>query len=449
MRLLSQTLPLVHPAIAGAAAIAGLIPIIIHLLNRRRYHRIPWAAMRFLLAANRRSAKRVRIEQWLLLAMRVALMMLFGAALARPYYPSQAVWPLSSSRVHRIILLDNSLSMSARHGEGQTRFVAARDAALRLVASFPPGDAVSIVTMAEPAEALIGHPAYDRRFVRERLAAVSPTARSTDSAGAVSLAATLIRQSDVPAGNHAAYLLSDLPRAAWISESPQVPTTAARELRALSERLADSANHLTIVHVAEESASNVAIGDLQTTSSIIGVGVPIVVQAGVFNGGSTSVRDVTVRFLRDGQIIRRHAIPLLGPGESSVVSLTSEFGRAGTHAIEAEVSGVGADVLAIDDARFLSVEARRTTPLLIIDGKPGLEPLQGEAGFLAAALAPGASTLIGRDDRDGVRRAARVSPLEPKTISERDFDGEPLRDYTAIALCNVARLLPEQWRRLE
>ena len=38
----------------GAAAVAGgavSIPIIIHLLNRRRFRIVPWAAMRFLLAA--------------------------------------------------------------------------------------------------------------------------------------------------------------------------------------------------------------------------------------------------------------------------------------------------------------------------------------------------------------------------------------------------------------
>ena len=45
--------------LAGAAS----IPIIIHLLNRRRYRIVEWAAMRFLLAAKRQNVRRLRLEQ--------------------------------------------------------------------------------------------------------------------------------------------------------------------------------------------------------------------------------------------------------------------------------------------------------------------------------------------------------------------------------------------------
>ena len=45
----------------ATAAIAGgalSIPIIIHLLNRRRFKIVTWAAMRFLLAAQKKSSRR-------------------------------------------------------------------------------------------------------------------------------------------------------------------------------------------------------------------------------------------------------------------------------------------------------------------------------------------------------------------------------------------------------
>ena len=52
------------PALAAAAAGGAVsIPIIIHLLNRKRYRIVPWAAMRFLLAAQRKTSRKVRIEQ--------------------------------------------------------------------------------------------------------------------------------------------------------------------------------------------------------------------------------------------------------------------------------------------------------------------------------------------------------------------------------------------------
>ena len=59
-------------AAAGTIAAAASVPIIIHLLNRRRYRIVDWAAMRFLLAAQRQNVRRLRLEQWLLLAVRCA-----------------------------------------------------------------------------------------------------------------------------------------------------------------------------------------------------------------------------------------------------------------------------------------------------------------------------------------------------------------------------------------
>ena len=58
---------------------AGLvsIPIIIHLLNRRRFKVVQWAAMDYLLRAMRKNRKRLKFEQWLLLATRCAVMLLF------------------------------------------------------------------------------------------------------------------------------------------------------------------------------------------------------------------------------------------------------------------------------------------------------------------------------------------------------------------------------------
>ena len=54
--------------LAGAAAIA--LPILIHLLNKRKFKIVDWAAMRFLLAAQKQNVRRLKLEQWLLLAVR-------------------------------------------------------------------------------------------------------------------------------------------------------------------------------------------------------------------------------------------------------------------------------------------------------------------------------------------------------------------------------------------
>ena len=79
-------------AVFGALAGAVAVPIIIHLLNRRRYRIVVWAAMRFLLAAERKNAKKMRIEQLLLLAVRTALVLLLVLAMASVMPWTENVW---------------------------------------------------------------------------------------------------------------------------------------------------------------------------------------------------------------------------------------------------------------------------------------------------------------------------------------------------------------------
>ena len=66
--------------------LAAALPIIIHLLSKRKYREMTWAAMEFLLAALRKNARRIRIEQLLLLLIRVAILLLLALALADPLW---------------------------------------------------------------------------------------------------------------------------------------------------------------------------------------------------------------------------------------------------------------------------------------------------------------------------------------------------------------------------
>src|SRR5262245_50389854 len=112
----------------SAAAVAGSavsIPVIIHLLNRRRFRVVEWAAMRFLLAAQRKNARRMRLEQILLLVVRCLIVLLLVLAMASVTPWAEAVWRWvnpeggkgflpGSTRTHRILVLDGSFSMAVK-----------------------------------------------------------------------------------------------------------------------------------------------------------------------------------------------------------------------------------------------------------------------------------------------------------------------------------------------
>src|SRR4029450_10706564 len=111
-------------------AAAALLPILIHLGSRRKFREESWAAMEFLLAAMRKNARRIQIEQLLLLAVRTAILMLLALALAEPQLSLLSAWTgiTSGGHSHVVLVIDGSYSMDYRKDD-KSRFDAARDLA--------------------------------------------------------------------------------------------------------------------------------------------------------------------------------------------------------------------------------------------------------------------------------------------------------------------------------
>src|SRR3954466_2023117 len=79
------------PLLMGAGAAATSIPIIIHLLNKRKFKVVVWAAMEWLLAAQRRNARRLKFQRWLLLALRCLALLIIAAGIAQLVLASQVL----------------------------------------------------------------------------------------------------------------------------------------------------------------------------------------------------------------------------------------------------------------------------------------------------------------------------------------------------------------------
>src|SRR5271163_4083321 len=91
----------------GLAAIAA--PIVIHLLNRRQFEKVTWAAMRFLQASIAQTQRRLQIEDILLLLLRCLLVALIALALARPTLRSASASGLfGQARTLAAIVIRNS-----------------------------------------------------------------------------------------------------------------------------------------------------------------------------------------------------------------------------------------------------------------------------------------------------------------------------------------------------
>ena len=93
-----------------------LVPIIIHLLNRLRHRPQPWAAMRFLRAANQTSISQAKLRQFLVLLFRVLAVIALIFFLSRPLAGGWLGWALSPAPEVIVLVLDRSASMETISG---------------------------------------------------------------------------------------------------------------------------------------------------------------------------------------------------------------------------------------------------------------------------------------------------------------------------------------------
>src|SRR5438105_9935049 len=105
-----MTLPFLFPMmLLGLAAVA--IPILIHLLNRRRYNVVDWGAMQFL-QISEASRRRILIEELLLMLLRMGLIAVLVLALASPFFDSTALGRIAGGGDRDVVLIfDGSYSM--------------------------------------------------------------------------------------------------------------------------------------------------------------------------------------------------------------------------------------------------------------------------------------------------------------------------------------------------
>src|SRR3954469_5845652 len=155
----------ISPWFAVAGTLLASIPIVIHFLNRRRFKVVSWAAMEYLLQAMRKNRRRLKFEQWLLLGTRCALLVLLGAALARPLScDNNTLASLAGQRngLH-VLVIDNSYSMAyeADRPSAKTHLDQAKLIAKAMVDRvLKGGESVVIISAARPAIAIIAKPSY-------------------------------------------------------------------------------------------------------------------------------------------------------------------------------------------------------------------------------------------------------------------------------------------------
>ncbi|MBS0197124.1 MAG: BatA domain-containing protein [Planctomycetes bacterium] len=147
-----------NPTLAAVALGCVMIPIIIHILMRRRRRPVPWGAMKFLLEAYKRQRRRMNLEQLLLLASRCLLVVLLALAVGKPVLGAAGLLAGGGSKT-LYLLIDNSVTsgLGADVAGDGAAIEAHKKAALDLIATLDRsrGDRVGVILMGAPVDAAI------------------------------------------------------------------------------------------------------------------------------------------------------------------------------------------------------------------------------------------------------------------------------------------------------
>ena len=446
---------LTHPALFIGGLIAVAIPIIIHLLNKRKFRKLDWAAMDFLLQAQKLNKRKVKMEEFILLLLRCLAMILLGLLLARPFMSfDEGGGIFKSASYERVIVFDDSLSMQSLNGSSTPLSEAKKllDEWVGGLASNGSDDSLTLYKTSQPTKPLFNGVPLTEASVSELLDDIKATEASDASAN---LAATLgevekLVEDGNADSNRIVYVLTDLRSRDWVSSSATGGDAGAlgeKDAVATLKRVAAKAAGCYVMDLAGEGDANLLVADVVPRDKTLVAGVATSFDVVVRNMGREAAADVKVRFSAKDAIPLETTIDRIDPGDSGTANFSYSFAQpadagGGEGALEpvtlrAEIVTDGSavnDLLPEDNVRFFPARVVRGIRVLVVDGDPAGTFGARESYFLKRALSPRGSVLSG---------------IDVDIVDDTELDNVRLDEYQVIFLVNLYRVTAERRSNLE
>ncbi|HUR55609.1 MAG TPA: BatA domain-containing protein, partial [Gemmataceae bacterium] len=366
------------------------VPIALHFFFKARYKPLPWAAMKFLQEAIEQTSRRMKFQEWILLALRCLVILLLALAIARPGLNSSGSTGVGDA-VDAVLVFDVSYSMGAQDGtieetkpSGErgtrpaTRLDRAKDAALAVLNTLPNNSSVQIYSCADRATHLGPLSRYNLDQARELVKSIELSSLSTDFLPGLTEALNAAMSGTAPAKE--IYLFTDLQKSGFERQQGAI--------KAKCEEIKGRAN-LVFVRCGnpDRKVPNVAVTDVSLVGDIphTKTRVPFVIT--LKNTGGEPVRGLDVGLELEGRAIDDVVkIDLIEPGQAMPVTLTGTLEEAGARVLTVRVTG---DSMPGDNRLDKVILIRDQVRILVVDGTPNADiPTESGSHFVRNALTP-------------------------------------------------------------
>ncbi len=454
---------------AAAMLLIGLvalaIPIIIHLLNRRRFDVIDWGAMQFL-QVSEKTRRRLLLEELLLMLLRIGLLALLVLGLANPWVDGltlQLHLPGSPPARDVVLLFDGSYSMGCTDGS-HTAHDNAKAWAMDYLGTCSAGDKVAIFQAKQQVVPIVGTLDDNLQRVRAKLEQLPPPAGGCDWPQAVQAAETLLADSRAP--RREIIILSDGQHYGWADEDTILRWDFLKNklgIRSDEDAAVKGRRpHITVLNLDPErqpDLPNWSLTPIRTNRVVAATNRELIFRSEiVIHGQADYTPPYALRLEVDGEVVRKIEPPRVAKTDKKEgkvpFSFAHKFATPGSHLLSvvlepdppSDKRGVGyklKDYLPGDNRQDLAVEVVAALPVLVVDGDPSPLPVgRRGAEYLRNALTPGKK---GKDPTP----LLDVSPLVAEVVGVEQFSaakltGDPASRPRVLILCNVGRLTPEQ-----
>ena len=286
-----------------------------------------------------------------------------------------------------------------------------------------PHDTVTILRTTQPNTPIVKGALLDDRQIElllARLEALQPSQRSQSIERCMMSVRELL---DDEAGilSCTVYVISDFQEVDWLAMSSKANDSPASTL---AGPLRDWANddrdlRVVLVDVGDDEPENLAITDLRSKQRQVVTGVAAQIEATITNFSAQDAEALELQVATDsagGNTVQTDSAPA---GRKIAVAIPTVIQRAGDASITVSSDP---DNLAIDNTRYLALEATDGVRILVVNGEPSNDSYLDEAHLLTTALRPEGDVFSGN---------------QVDVIDESALDRASLDDYHLIVLCNL------------
>ena len=331
---------------------AASIPILIHMLNRRKLRTIEFSTLAFLKELQKNKMRKITIRQWLLLLLRTLIIVFLVLAFSRPALHG-TIGSGSHAASTIVIILDNTASMGLRNEHGKY-LTQAQDEALRIASMVENNDDAFLVRLSDLPDATLDKPTHDigklTRLIRET--DISYSSHTIDEA--VHVSAGLIAQSKNL--NKELYIITDGQASTFKNEAAQQNNKAV---------VMGAGVKVFYTLLSDHPAENFAVERTIIPPAIVLPNKPLTIKAVVKNYGTTATSNHLVSVTLDGHRVAQKNVTV-GAGESKTIDFSVTPERTGFNEgyIESED-----DLFEPDNKRFFTLYVpSRVRALLVSSG---------------------------------------------------------------------------------